>query len=206
MCGGLLYRAHWPVHELRRAGRVSRSELRREWRLGRPRGYVVVRSAIRYGLPLRGCARLGASQLRWKWWQGWPRVNGRPLLGWNSWLWAPLWRQSRRFGRLRCILRRLHGLSICIGRRRHGRRRYGLSGARGLVDGHDGRVFGEDALQHRYEIGNRGFLLTSARVEMSTDSLTSQYLAHCLRYGWNMRPSPPTCCPGLTSISADGTT
>jgi hypothetical protein len=35
---------------------------------------------------------------------------------------------------------------------------------------------------------------------------TSQYSAHCAKYGWYMRPSPPTCCPGRTNMSCEGVT
>ena len=185
VCGRLFYRTHWPVHKLWRTGRVCWGKLRRECRLGRPRGHRTVREAVRHWLPLRRYTGLWTSQLRRKGWQGWPRVYGGPILSWMlwiSWLRAPFWRQSRRFGLLRCILGRLHGLPICIRRRRNGRRRCVQRGRRGLVDGHNRRVFGEDALQHGYEISYGGFLLKSANgVEKNTDHLTSQYLAHCAR-------------------------
>jgi hypothetical protein len=36
--------------------------------------------------------------------------------------------------------------------------------------------------------------------------LTSQYCAHCARYGWYTLPSVLTCCPGRKTMSWEGVT
>jgi hypothetical protein len=36
--------------------------------------------------------------------------------------------------------------------------------------------------------------------------LTSQYFAHCARYGWYILPSVLTCCPGLMTMPCEGMT